>query len=419
MFEDKFEFQCQLFELFCQSFGYSCSQLSYDLFDDVNKSSQYASLWGDFVTIRVKLFENELKSLFVNKLHVGNDDIIFFYSYLEQYRTQCVKFAMFDGENGEKIIKHFELKGDKENNKHGFCKEMHPILFYYLIWNGLLCLFVDGELDSHLGNKFANSSGKKFAITKKQVIECIRDWFIVQCARTNIFGKFIMPHYDDEIYNKSAIERCKIALFGNDLSHLVRLFEYCMQDIDNIDCYFEAYENTSTGISLFIVNRLSFAMFDALYYYGLKMNYKRQNSLQFAELIALFKFLYNFSIYVSCIPHRNGESLALSQYLNFKDTLYAGSDVFGKLDFINNGKDDAIVEPTLKHFQFRAEFEFCDGTLLHYAARRNQFNLCSILIKEGFDYNKYNLFSDSERMTPMDIAKYLKNGKIIALFERV
>ena len=106
----------------------------------------------------------------------------------------------------------------------------------------------------------------------------------------------------------------------------------------------------------------------------------------------MYKFLYNFSVYVNCYPqYHNNELFYLSHYLNIKNSLF-------------NDIDLSIIK--LNNFMY-----FGAGTILH--AANFYVNYATVLVDDGFDYNKKNI----ENETPIGIAKSHNNLPTLAYYQ--
>ena len=84
-----------MFKQFCQAFTlhydhpFECDTLKTDKFPQTDIGGKYASLWNDFVSIRINLFNGKLRQLFENTLNVEKNKINEFYKYFRFYRTLC------------------------------------------------------------------------------------------------------------------------------------------------------------------------------------------------------------------------------------------------------------------------------------------------------------------------------------------
>ena len=157
-------------------------------------------------------------------------------------------------------------------------------------------------------------------------------YLLEELARTNIFGEPFPDTFDNtgntpqerltkqkEQLTKglnNCINNVKRILF-DDTTQLEKLFDYCIQDVDyvNSDCDKKKYrkiyhtnhkkyypDSLFSGVCFFIVNRLTFVVFNDLMCSKYKNNNNNSKNVLFPQLIKLFKFLFNFSLYTHCYP---------------------------------------------------------------------------------------------------------------------
>ena len=164
-----------------------------------------------------------------------------------------------------------------------------------------------------------------------------------------------------------------------------QLLRYCIQDMNDISIY-------SDGLIYFLVNRLSFVIFNDLFCANVENQVFGDKSIQFKNLFQLF---WDFSVYNVLKPIHGGkiwESRYISLYFKLKDACF------------NN--------VLLQQLQFRES-----GTLLFGAAEREMVHYCQVLLSEGhFDCLAPN--SKRFNQTPLDRAKSKQNATIIANMQR-
>lgn len=232
---------------------YNCSELDSNNFEIKWNLSH---LWNDFVNIKQKLFENDLMKLLISTPECDNNDITFLFNNIEFKRNECgllpTKYDIF---SKFKLYKRFVLYFN-DVKKHELNTELHPILKYFYIWNGIFAIFskldnvsdtygIDGILS---GNNSNNNDIKSFEK------DCC-DHFLTQIANSVVFNM------NDS--NTSKINKCKNVFFNNEISVLEELIKYCMQDVSSLRAYKENRIDCN-GIKYFIVNRMAFVIFNDL-----------------------------------------------------------------------------------------------------------------------------------------------------------
>ena len=292
----------------------------------VNFKNEYSSLWNDFVNIRINLIENELKYLFLNILNVNKSDLDYFYSHFKYYRNQCVLLPTNTGyrapfhnnfQRYKEIVNYFWNNNNNNNNNSNTNRnstnnynivkfnDINPILIYFYIWNTIFTImnkpygkdqkkgYKPGNIDFRYGfdNKITKNDLENNSVTSNKILALLKDWLLNEFSQTNVFGQFHDGYENNETNgpteketieeievkreeNKKSFNKCLLSLFNNDLTSFEKLLEYVIKDLDltninnykqyiNYDKYEEKYVN-GTGISNFIVNRLSYVIFHDL-----------------------------------------------------------------------------------------------------------------------------------------------------------
>ena len=222
----------------------------------------YETIWYDFVSFRIDLFETKLKSLLYNKLNCSIEDINHFYSYFTYYRnhfailptqitrdTYIPKYPRLD--LYQNIVNYFE----NSSNSSGGSKKLNninPILVYYYIWNCIYCIMhrYDGTqenfehdprygFDCKIGFK-KNTTTKdndRFVIDSNKICKLLAEYIIDQLAQTNVFGNYFVLSVDEaqeqRKYKQEAIEsinKCKKQLFNNDLTEFNKLLKCSIEE---------------------------------------------------------------------------------------------------------------------------------------------------------------------------------------------
>ena len=220
-------------------------------------------------------------------------------------------------------------------------------------------------------------------LNKDRLIELCIEYILNEISQTSIFGRFIVKLDDatEEQKQQEILKREKANKFmkqvlfdNNETKYLTQLFKYCTQDIDDVGAY---SDNKYSGISFYIINRLSYVILHDLLY-----NIQTEKKLLlFPNLTKFFMFLYNFSIYFHLNPVKYGkqqETFYISQYLLFKNECF--EDIFD--NDIKNIANNTIKRPILDNFNY---FNF-NGTILFAAVYDNLRHYCQVLINDKFDF---------------------------------
>ena len=366
-----FDIQLAIFEQFCCKMIfeidlYQCEELKMEQFKDENTREKYSSLWNDFVSIKVNLFDGKLKHLFKNILNIDENKINQFYNYFSHYRTLCailpvnadcgvgsnMPMSYMNGVNSsinewfemtEKIAIKREAEETAELENSGSVRSnLDDIFRFNVLWNGIFSILHKKIAVEVVGlvTRLKNYDGDKIF---KRILSIIRDYIFVEMVHTNIFGRAIRIDHDGEenpsheekleirANNKKASDLCKAQLFDGDINQVKQLIAYCTKEnISNI----ESYTNDITCIVPFIVNELSYVVFHDLTIDLLNNNDKKDNSNSnsnnnssnskalFPKLLKFFKFLYNLSCYIYCYPFQDEkESFYVSYYFDLRNTL--------------------------------------------------------------------------------------------------
>ena len=200
-----------------------------------------------------------------------------------------------------------------------------------------------------------------------------------------------------------------------------KLIGYCVQDISNVINYQMLSSKDENRhdypIEQFIVNRLTYVIFhDLNVYHNDNINDK---SMLYPNLLTLYKFLYNFSVYCICYPfecssfsEKVNESFYLTQYFDLRDTLYRNI-------FNNNNDNNAqnSIKAILPRFNYFRRYCDKDGTLLHRAAFGDYAQYCEILIKNGFNVSEPNRLHSDDSKTAYQIVEESRQSSLKPLFQ--
>ena len=305
--------------------------------------------------------------------------------------------------------------------------------------------------DNNNNNNHNNST--QYKMTEDEVLNALTDYMIHQLCFANIFGDYLplnlisvqagngkpislvkkenIESKENTEKNEKALSKCKELLFNNNLTYFKQLLKKSIVDIGNnnvnnylnlnsIDRKIENSNNNidafsssrMSGVSCFIVNRLTLAVFNDLLWYG--KNGSSENIL-FPQLIKLYKYIWNFSVFCHCYPHISTfelsnyypESFYVSQYFDFKKRI-----------FFNVFEDKSLSEqPRLQNFNYFyfPSNQHKDGTLLHRAVEESYNFYGQLLIQDGFDGYKLNVSINPQ--SSFDFAKKRYNSYVMKLIQ--
>ena len=249
------------------------------------------------------------------------------------------------------ICDHFGLKDNRDIDNY----EIHPLLRYFIIYNGLFCLLYVQWYTYYGFDGFLGMFNWKFNELETQeeeaklFLDLLLEHVLSQLCLTDVFGDYFNPipvkskpftasSETRRLFkkNEEAEAKCKELLFNNNLDLLKELLVESTQDIKhNVISYANNSEKCSeSGLTAFIIHRLSFRIFDELMID--KLNSKcndasKVKQLKYPSMIKLYKFVWNFSIYCHCYSHKRGtwqkedeplktnqQTFVLTQYFNFR-----------------------------------------------------------------------------------------------------
>ena len=305
-----------------------------------------------------------------------------------------------------------------------------------------------------------------------QICNALEEYVIDELLQSNVFGTYLNKNgYETnkedednngdeektmlreekednriESENKKIRQKGLKLVFGIDTSdesnksdawnEFLKLNRYCVQDISDVMKYKWLEQDhgldMDTGgyaIQHFIVNRLTYVIFhDLNVYHDDNIDDK---SMLYPNLLTLYKFLYNFSVYCICYPFRTSvwsekvnESFYLTQYFDLRDTLY--SNIFNDdnnnhsnnhNNNNNNNNNNDNIKAILPRFNYFRKYLDKDGTLLHRAACSDYRQYCEILIKNGFSVNEPNRLHSDDSKTPYQIVKESTKSSLKPLFQ--
>ena len=379
---------------------------------DVDKFSQ---LWNDFVSIRVSLLEVGLKELFI-KLGCSNDDISQFFGNFSHHRNECGLLPSND--NAKFSISYMDVtmgNVKKICEKFSENEESLPILYYFIIWDGIFNIFFRRNLrvkrgiikfgfDSVISDSGIFSNNDSDNECRNKLVEGCLNYLIEEMAMSGIFDESNDKNLRDANTigkMKKEIVKCEYLMFNNNKMDLRQFIQdYLLCDITNVSNY-QLYIGNDVdydcGISNIIVNKLAYAVFHDVS----MIVFKKDEKLKlFPKLDKFFKFLFNFCIYSHVYPHYpKCQTHYMDQYFLLKDKLF--DNVFD---------DSQEMQPTLQKFNY-----YCihsDGTLLIKAFSNNYTQYSQLLIKHNFNPNTF-----TRGQTPITVAKEKNFVALLSLIQ--
>ena len=127
---------------------------------------KYASLWNDFVSIRINLFNGKLQQLFAKKSNVNKSKLNEFYKYFSYCRTLCVRLPVnADDCSAPKLYGGFgrnpwlamieNLNDDDDYYGKGVDKcdiaDLDHIYRFSLLWNGIFVMMNKNDANFNCG----------------------------------------------------------------------------------------------------------------------------------------------------------------------------------------------------------------------------------------------------------------------------
>ena len=415
-------------------------------------SNYYNDLFDDFLNIRYNLYENELYALLNNKLKVCKSDIKDFYKFVKFQRKICgllpSNYCYFKSKikNG---FKNYQMVIDRFGNNKNKSDKMHPILLYFFIWNVFFqvmtryCItyttsgfgfdhnlvFRENYRDKKDSIFKLNNNNNNNKELKDKVCSLLSNYLIKEFAQYGVFSNLIENKSNNpdlalnEVYDMNmkqlTSDFIKI-MFNNDLTEFNNIIKESIKDIKNISKYeinIRKDENDARfeydcGISFILLNRIVFIIFNDLskLFYDNNNNNNNDNKLLYPNLEKFYKFLYNFGIYMHCYPnHEFNEAFYLNEYFLYKNSM------FNKSHFVDNNNINY-----LSHFDDLTQYCYfvsgiSNGTLLHKAADHDYRQLCQILMHNGFDILKANIFGGTK--TPLEIASTNNHLYLVSMMQ--
>ena len=348
---------------------------------------------NDYLSINNKLIDGDLKQLLHEKSSVAND-IDFLYSKFQRRRTICARLPFKSHEthtdynsgyyNYMLLINRFNDNGNVNIKK------------FLIIYNGVINLF----LKTLFNQEHNTAEGFDYYLHEINSKETEMNVNLSDVCQMYILEEIAKITNDP-----------KTSIFGEDTDELNRLSKYCVQDIklnENLAQCLDVYKMKTTtsvnhdyGIAFFVINRLAFVIFHDLMCLASGNN---TNRMMFPDLDEFYKCFYNFSVYIHCYVHRNGQHndlFYIKEYYHLRDALY-------------KTKNSEYCD--LKNFNYLDTNQH-DGTLLHVYIHRNLEYLVEMALKDGFDCYQVNKHKASK--TPLQLALRQNDFAILALLNKM
>ena len=419
-----------------------------------------ANIWNDYIAINCNFIHKELKESLLVLTNNNVEDVEYLYKKWFYRRNMCgylpIKYHERGGMDGWKdYIKMTEYFEEKDKS--------HPLALFCMIYSGIANIFFKWNentetigLDGYLYYYYYSSKNVKRVLSekenKKSFADICLDYFLDIIVQTGIFGYFLTDFKSIDVtedekkqeFTKRDIAMKKMLeiLFRNDKTDLLKLMEYCIQDIkcDNNENIVDRYDantrnkeeriiqvdepTTQLGIVFYVINRLSYVVFHDLIIFKSKSKNKSSQVSQFSEssmfypeLVKLYQFLYNFCVWNECYPQIDDnsgryEALYIKRYYTLRDTIY--KNVFHKDEVEPLEKN--VQQPLLKYFGLYDTFNY-EGTILHCTATYDMRYYTQILVNDDFPFDIYNRRAKTKSRTAMDIARKQNSFAIENIFK--
>ena len=399
------------------------------------------NIWHDYLAINCNFIHKELKNSLLVLTNKNIQDVEYLYKKWFFCRNMCaylpIKYHQHEGlDNWKEYIEMTEYFENKDKN--------HPLSLFCMIYSGIANMMFKwdqnteaGEhgLDGYLYHYYHSNKNKKRVLKEnKSIADICLDYFLDHIIQTGIFGYFVSDFIFTDVKGDEKTQELKKRdlamkkmfkiLFNNDKSDLLKLMQYCVQDIkcdvdqDVVDRYDANTTNTENikrvsgepetnlGIVFYVINRLSFVVFHDLTIWKLQKENKSSSSLSmfYPKFVKLYQFLYNFCVWNQCYPQmkeKSGkhEALHIERYYTLRDTVYR--NVFDENEV--DAKEKDLKQPLLEYFQLYDMFN-SEGTLLHCAAAYDMRYYTQILLNDNFPFDIYNRRGKKRGRTALDIA---------------
>ena len=419
---------------------YKCEKLNPVLTNDVLKqgSKQLEALqdsWNSFVNIRTNLFEKEIRNLFDlnlfsfqrnecgfmlcnNHFKYGNKDL--FEATMSQLITMnnlysTVDFSSaFDSSSPQtysatSVTTHmlsnpavFEER-DAPEHKEQFNDNTIERITYFVLWNGIFCLFCKNNNFRGMQNSFDDVWYEH--VTQLGDGKNIKKELFVKCKEylTNTFGNVLLgfqlankANGKDESKSQENLDNFdvgKLIFDGSNskarMAQFDELIKYCIQDISSG----KGFQQVNSGIGYYIINRLVFAVYKSLI---------TDDGSFLSDLKNVFRKIMDFSIYNCCFAHL-ASKIVIDNGDNSVSEVFYVFEYFALKSMLSN-------EKCLMRFGY-----FENGTLLHSAVLCNMSYYGEMLLFDGFDFSSRNKKNDK---SPYAIAKKRKQMLMLNKFDK-
>ena len=353
----------------------------------------YSRIWYDFKSFRIDSFETNLKLSLYNKLSCSIKHIKYFHSYFKYYLNHfaMLQIQITDDRNVpisarldlyQKVVNYLATcirSYNNNNSRTDGVKKMNNInliVAYCYIWN---CIYriIHKRKDVKYGcdckitseSNILSKDNIIFVIDSNKTCKLLQEYIIDQFIQTNVFGNYFFGYQAPKTEKEPIhlINKCIEYLFYNKLLGDINDYQQLSSDDNNFD----------SGFCNIIGNRLCYSVFYDLTMCSLNL----ENEMMFCKLIKLYKFTFNFSVYLHCYSFCKrccGMSMKqeyyLIQYLNYKDNIFPNIAQLKESNYLDYSYADGSA----------------DGTLLHGATDAAFSKMSQVLIEDGFDCQKSN-----------------------------
>ena len=122
-------------------FTYRGEQLETSQFAEENVRKEHKLSWGDFVSIRIKLFNNRLFYLLTKILNINTNEVNDFYNKcLRYHRTLCCTLPI-DAHKDRFDNKWFSMIKTKAKTSDDAIIARNDIYKFIVLWNGISKIF--------------------------------------------------------------------------------------------------------------------------------------------------------------------------------------------------------------------------------------------------------------------------------------
>lgn len=438
------------------------------------KLEEFGSMeWHDYVNFRYNYIETELRNNLYNLCgNNKNSDVDYMMNQFNIHRFALgiipsnrvvLDFPETPYEYLDKLDSFLEYYFNSSNdgisnNNNGNSDRnygninvynIHPCLIYIIVWHSICQIY---EIFN---------PGTYGTPSQDQVVEYLHEILLNTIPRSGIFGDFISDpeefawgwgqarstplsdkdaenakenkarakalndlfgvggkqeeKHSDDVDNKEKNKKQKNKRnYDTDDKEIQQWLEYGCSDVGDMKVYSD--RGQQRGMEYYLINRLTYAVFNDLIVHikdvntnGSNSNNKNEKQLKYPKLLKLFQFLYNFGVYCLCYPRKKGnkaESFYLKAYFYLRNACFE--------NIFDNDDQEASM---LTRFNYFDKDELRDGTILIRATVLDMLQYCSVLVNDGFSFTKFN--RRSENLNAVKAAKKNRLLLHLSLFESV